>query len=76
LKTAENIRGFGWYRNSNYSFLELSSGLVAVEVDSRGVPNQYNLLSLSGQEQAWYDLSQNKIFKLSNLEGLATVDMP
>jgi len=76
LKMTENIRGFSWYKNSNYSFLELDSGLVAVEVDSRGAANKYKLLDLADQEQAWYDLERNKIFKLSNFDGLAIVEMP
>ncbi len=76
LKTAENIKNFAWYKNSNYVFLEMKDALAAAEVDSRGVPNRYTLLSLGRQEQAWYDLSQNKIFKLSNLNGLVTIDVP
>lgn len=76
LKTEENINGLAWYRNSNYAFLELAGSLAAVEVDPRGAPNEYNLLTLANQEQAWYDLNQNKIFKLSDLSGLATINMP
>lgn len=76
LKTKEDIYGFTWYRNSNYAFLELLGSLTAVEIDPRGTPNQYSLLNLAAQEQSWYDLNQNKIFKLSNLNGLASVEMP
>lgn len=76
FKTEEDVKSFDWYRNSNYIFLELAKNLTVVEVDPRGVPNKYKLLSLASQERAWYDLDQNKIFKLSNLKGLATVEIP
>lgn len=73
---AGNIRGFSWYKNSGYVFLELEKSLVVTETDLRGGLNSYTILSLAGQEQAWYDLSRNKIFKLSNLSGVVLVDMP
>ncbi|OGN12467.1 MAG: hypothetical protein A3C71_01700 [Candidatus Yanofskybacteria bacterium RIFCSPHIGHO2_02_FULL_43_15c] len=76
FKSPKNIESSVWYKNNNYIFLETESGLTVVEVDSEGIPNKYNLLSLSLQEEAWYDLSQNKIFKVSNSSGLAAMDVP
>lgn len=76
VAAAGNILGFNWYKNSDYVFLESAGSLKAIEVDLRGGANSFSLFNLSAEERAWYDLSQNKIFKLSSLYGLAVVDLP
>ena len=73
---SKNIREFSWYKNSSHVFLELEDGLAIVETDLRGGANMYLILVLNNQEYAWYDLSQNKIFKSSVLNGLVSVDAP
>ncbi|MDP3731030.1 MAG: hypothetical protein Q8R34_00865 [bacterium] len=75
-KVPKNIQGFSWYKNGGYVFLELEDGLTVLETDLRGGANMYTILVPNSQEQAWYDLNQDKIFKLSALSGLAAIDVP
>ena len=72
----QDILSFSWYKNSSYIFIESLGSLVVSEVDLRGGINSYSILDLGTQGQAWYDLGQDKIFKLSNLNGLASVNIP
>ncbi len=77
INGAGNIRGLDWYKNGNYAFLELDGGLMVTEIDLRGGVNSDKVLNLNGpREQAWYDLNQNKIFKLTGSRGLASIDAP
>lgn len=76
VSESENIRRFDWYKNSGYVFLQLDNDFVAVETDLRGKANRFTVLSLNRQEQAWYDLGRNKIFKISNLFEVASMNIP
>lgn len=73
-RLSESISDFSWYRDSGHLLLNLSSGLIIVESDTRGGVNSHPLMELSSDETAWYDADLNQIFRL-NQGRLSTVNL-